>query len=896
MRIELIQAAVPTLRGYPTVTRLITSHERTDMDGLAAMYAASLLFPEHVPALPLKLNRNLQRFLALYKDEFPFVERATLQRRRVQELLLVDTQAIPPLKGMDARTTLHIIDHHAQRVETSERVAFEGRRTGATTTLLIERMRIADIVPGRLGLTLLLMGIYEDTGSLTYAVTTSDDAHAAAWLLEQGADLTLASQFLHHPLSPAQREVLGQLVADAQIHTIRGQAICIAQVRLDEYVDELSALVHQVMETYESDACLLLAEHRDEVQIIARSETDEVNVAQVLHTFGGGGHPRAAAARAESAHLPEVVAQLLQALEENVEPPTRVRELMSTSVHTLEPDMSIRDAAQLMRRYGHEGFPVVQGERLVGILTRSDVDRALHHRRGDQPLFSILHTGPLHVRPNDPIDTVQQVMIEHSLGQVPVVENGRFLGLVTRTDLIKLWTPAASPSRADEMRDLLAETLPSALRDLLIVARDTANEMGYSLYIVGGYVRDMLLGTPTLDLDMVVEGDAIAMAQKLAPQIGGRVRSHSRFGTAKVILDGDRPDGVPSALDFVTARTEFYERPSVLPQVERSSIKQDLYRRDFTINTMAICLDRTRFGELLDFYGGERDLRSKRIRVLHNLSFVEDPTRILRAVRFEQRLGFEIEDRTARLIDDAIELIDNVSGERIRHELYLMLNEDEPGRGLDRLSRLGVLERIHPALRVTRAMLPLFERVRGRFGEWADRWPAEVHALERDADDPHPSALALCYLALLTSCLGEEALQALIARLRISGPEATFLRNVTALLDSARELEAAAMLPSSLYRHLSPYSQEARFVLSVLTESEIVRARVDHYEHHLARCRPAVDGHYLRELGVAPGAIYREIIERIRDALLDGQIRTVTEQQQMAQQLAQSARQRPPSA
>jgi len=875
------------------VTKLITSHERTDMDGLAAMYAASLLYPEHIPVLPAKLNRNLQRFLALYRDEFPFRERSSLQRRRVQELLLVDTQAVTPLRGMDSRTAIHAIDHHAQRGDPSERVTFEGRLCGATTTLLVERLSAEGIVPGRLGLTLLLMGIYEDTGSLTYAVTTAADAQAAAWLLEKGADLTLASQFLHHPLSPAQRDVLSQFVANTRIHSVRGQAIAIAQVRLDDYVDELSALVHQVMDTYESDACLLLAQHADEVQIIARSETDEVNVAQVLYAFGGGGHPRAAAARAENTDLDEVVERLLDVLAESVEPPTRVRELMSTNVHTLEPDMSIRDAAQLMRRYGHEGFPVVQGERLIGILTRSDVDRALHHRRGDQPLYSILHTGPLHVRPDDPVDTVQQVMIEHSLGQVPVVDDGRFIGLVTRTDLIKLWTPAAQPSRAAQIREQLSETLPPALQDLLLVARDTANSMGYSLFVVGGYVRDMLLGTPTLDLDMVVEGDAIAMARELAPKVGGRVRSHSRFGTAKVILEGEPSDGVPSALDFVTARTEFYERPTVLPQVESSSIKQDLYRRDFTINTLAICLDRDRYGELLDFYGGERDLHGKRIRVLHNLSFVEDPTRILRAVRFEQRLGFEIEERTARLIDDAIELLDHVTGERLRHELFLMLREQEPERGLDRLSRMGVLEHIHPGLRVTRSMLPLFARVRERFNAWADRWPSEVHALERDADDPHPSALALCYLALLTSALGDAELQALVVRLRISGPEATFLRNVAALLDSAKDLEAPAMLPSTLYRHLQPYSREARFVLSVLTESATVRERVDHFEQHLATCKPSVDGHFLRELGVPPGAVYREIIERLRDALLDGQISSPEDQQRMARQLAESAGQLP---
>src|SRR5450756_606038 len=248
------------------------------------------------------------------------------------------------------------------------------------------------------------------------------------------------------------------------------------------------------------------------------------------------------------------------------------------------------------------------------------------------------------------------------------------------------------------MRRLLSDALPPAMNELLLSARDAAQAEGASLYLVGGFVRDLLLGQPTMDLDLVVEGNAIAVADRLAVLRGGRVRSHSRFGTAKVIFD-DSPPGTPVSLDLVTARTEFYERPTVLPQVEWSSIRQDLYRRDFTINTMAICLDRERYGELLDYYVGERDLQNGQVRVLHNLSFVEDPTRILRAVRFEQRLAFQIEERTAELIDDAVELLDHVTGERLRHELYLLLAEAQPEKGLERLEQFGALVHIHPDLR-----------------------------------------------------------------------------------------------------------------------------------------------------------------------------------------------------
>jgi tRNA nucleotidyltransferase (CCA-adding enzyme) len=872
--------------------KIITSHERADMDSLASMYAASLLHPGYQAVLPYKLNRNLRDFLALYRDELPFVEHRSLPVRHISALILTDTQAIAPLRGMDAQTRLHIVDHHLPERPAADNVTFHGEPVGATTTLLLEEIHRQGMTLSKIGATLLLLGIYEDTGSLSYATTTARDAQAAAWLLEQGADLAILNQFLNHPLTTLQREALTRLIVSATMHTIKSRSVCVAGIVLDTYVDELSSLIHQLVDVYEPDACFLLAQFEGTIQVIARSTTDAINVADLLREFGGGGHSKAAAALVEDDGLAQLTARLLRALQQHTEPPVLVREIMSTNVHTLDPNISVREAAQLMQRYGHEGFPVVDEERLVGILIRRDVDRALHHRLGDTPVRTFLYTGAVFVRPDDAVDEVQRVMIEHDLGQVPVVEDGRFVGIVTRTDLIKLFAPALHPSRAQELRRLMESALPDPLRDLLVHARDTANDLGYSLYIVGGFVRDLLLGTPNLDLDLVVEGDALLLARELSKVIGGRVRSHARFGTAKIVLDGERGAGIPAALDFVTARTEFYERPSVLPQVERSSIKQDLYRRDFTINTLAICLDRDRYGELLDFYGGERDIREKRIRVLHNLSFVEDPTRILRAVRFEQRLGFEIEERTANLIGDALDLLNHVTGERLRHEFYLLLSEAEPERGLEKLEQIGALAKLHPALHYSRDMSQRFVRLRQRFAAWPATQDSHIPAsdpllpaeMEAEGEISAP-ALGLCYLALLTSSMNTEELVSLGQRLRITHSDSRLLQEVMQLRGSLDQLRAKAMLPSTIYRLLSPYSREARFVLSVLTESEAVRQRLDLYEQQLSMVVPQIDGHYLRALGVPPGPVYGEILERIRSALLDGQILTLADEQALAQRL-----------
>jgi tRNA nucleotidyltransferase (CCA-adding enzyme) len=869
--------------------KAITSHERSDMDALASIYAAKLLYPSYEAVLPTKLNRNVRDFAALYGDLLPFITRERIGRRTITDLLLVDTQAISPMRGMGPRTRIQVIDHHADEAPPEGVTVIQCEPTGACTTLLMEQIHERGLAVPALGASLMLMGIYEDTGALSFLTTTHRDARAASWLLEAGADLSLVNEFLRRPLAEEQRDVLEALLASSAIHTVKGRSVCLATITLDRYVDELSSLIHPLMDIYEPDACLILAQFEGNIQVIARSTTDAIDVGNLLRRFGGGGHDKAAAGRVEGGSLEVLQAELLAALAETVIPPVRVRQIMSTNVHTLDVDLSIRDAAQLMRRYGHEGFPVVSvDERLVGIVTRSDIDRALHHRLGEMSVRTVLYTGPVSVDPDMPVDEVQQVMMEHSLGQVPVVEKGRFIGIVTRTDLIKLWTPNRHASRAREMQDLMDGALPMGLKELLLTARDVANDLGYSLYVVGGFVRDLLLGAPTLDLDLVVEGDAIHMARELAPRLQARMRSHGRFGTAKVILPDERAEGVPGALDFVTARTEFYERPTVLPTVERSSIKQDLYRRDFTINTMAICLDRGRYGELLDSYGGERDLQQRRIQVLHNLSFVEDPTRILRAVRFEQRLGFAIEERTAKLIDDAVELLDHVTGERLRHELYLLLAEPAPEKGLERLARLGALSHIHPGLRFPRDMPELFVRLRERF----HGWPAEHGATSpEDAEDEASDApaLGLAYLALLTSSMSAVELESFTQRLHCSTADARLLRQVLALKETLSDLGAKAMLRSTLHQLLHPYSREARFVLSVLTDARVVRERLDLYERELAGVTPGVDGDYLRSLGLPPGPIYRAILDRLQGALLDGQITTLAQEQALARSLAEQA-------
>jgi tRNA nucleotidyltransferase (CCA-adding enzyme) len=302
-----------------------------------------------------------------------------------------------------------------------------------------------------------------------------------------------------------------------------------------------------------------------------------------------------------------------------------------------------------------------------------------------------------------------------------------------------------------------------------------------------------------------------------------------------------------------------------LPEVERSSIKADLHRRDFTINTLAIRLDTGHYGQLLDFYEGEQDLESGIIRVLHSLSFIEDPTRIMRAARFEQRLGFSIEPRTAELIDNALPMLSRVTGERIRHELYLILSEREPERVLCRLKDLHVLAQIHPQLACVELSLDCFARLRETVA--GGRW--DVQPMENARPAPG------LYLALLTFHLSHPDLEALAERLKIFRDDLTLLRQVHDLQEIEPKLLKPGLSNREIHNLLRYGSTPARMIQWLCTDSERVRKRLWHYETELRHIQPEVDGEYLKELGLKPSPLFSKLLNAVRNARLDGEIQTV---------------------
>lgn len=822
------------------MTTLILTHEQADFDAVASVWAAYRLHPAAVPVLPRRLNRNVRAFLTLYGGQFAFIESADLARQRVDKVIIVDAQAVSSVKGMGPHTETVIIDHHQT----------DAGPVGANTTLLVEQLAEAGAVITPVEATLFLLGLYEDTGSLSYRTTTPRDARAAALLLEAGAQLDTAREFMQQPLTAGQNALLNQLIATAETHTIKGQVIVVTAGGggTDE---ELSGLAHKLRDTFDAAAVFMLVAlpgHDSRIQLIARSTTNDVDVAAAARRFGGGGHSRAAAALVRNRSLVEAKADLLRDLPQHVRPAVTVAEIMSRGVQTFEPGATVREAGERMRRYGHEGYPVVSAGKVVGLVTRRAVDRALHHGLEGQAITTIMDSGEVSVAPGDSLEHLQRVMTAHGWGQVPVVEDGEVTGVVTRTDLLKR---LAAPPRAPERLNLaarLAEVLPEAQLALLRQISGRAAELNLSIFIVGGFVRDLLLGQPAGDFDLVVEGDAVALAKRVAAVLGGRIVSHPRFGTAKWKLP---PNAPLRHLDFVTARTEYYAHPSALPEVEHANIKLDLHRRDFTINTLALCLDRSRFGDVLDFWGGQRDLQDGLIRVLHSISFVDDATRMLRAVRFEQRFGFRIEPRTVELIGHALPLLKRVSGDRLRHELDLILAEADPARHLERLAGLGILAGIHPALSAD--------------GELARR---AALLRERAGEDPAP--VPGLWAAWLSS-LPAANLDGVIARLNLPARLADIVRQVTGLLTIFPTLTADLAF-GALHDALLAFDPESLELATLFCADDALRTRLKAYAARVAASKPVTTGEDLKALGLPPSPRFGQLLARLRRAYLDGEI------------------------
>ncbi len=925
---------------------LILCHTTADFDTLGAAVGLARLLPGSKIVLTGGAHPPVQDFLALHRDEYPLIERRSVDPATIRSLSIVDTQQRDRLgkagEWLDLADLQSIVvyDHHLGQATDIPATQVQIEPVGATTTIVVEQLQRANIALTTAEATVMALGIHVDTGSLTFELSTARDALALGWLMEQGANLAVINQYLEPGLSPQLQQLLQVALKNIQYVAVGGKTIGWVTLTTKNFVPGLSSLVSQIR-SIGSELDILLLAHKfpggageQRITIIGRSQISGVDLHVFFQPLGGGGHAQAASASMRGVDVEVILQQLIATIKTAIPQSPTARDLMSAPIRTIRPETTIAEAQKILLRYGHSGLPIVVGatataavevsppenrsDVLVGIISRRDIDLALHHGFSHAPVKGYMTTKVRTITPDTTLSEIEALMVTYDIGRLPVVADEKLLGIVTRTDVLRelhqhnkigivnQTQPTLTPllggagngfqayvahqtddsSKIDGNKlDLqqLQHKLAPQLWELLMKAAQAAAQAGWQLYLVGGAVRDLLLAETAAqslsikDIDLVVDGfhqaADVGAGVKLATALqqlypAARLDIHGAFQTAALLWHND-PRFDSLWVDIATARTEFYPYPAANPEVEASSIRQDLYRRDFTINAMALRLTPGAAPPLLDFFGGLLDLQAKQIRVLHPNSFIEDPTRIYRGVRFAVRLGFHLEHQTEAYIRYAINSgIYHRTAQanhktpalqtRLKTELKHLLQATYWQPALELLADLGALQCIHSSLNLNPELLQQL-RLLARCLQKFDRQQTCVHWQIR--------------LEAIIAHLEPVYRQQVAKNLQLSSDCIDRLTNLDRV-----QAQIVSSLPtfqrvSQIVQLLEQYDLPMLILIAIRCRNILkTRRKIWQYLTIWSQIQPILNGNDLRELGYKPGPQYRQILDSLLAATLDGEI------------------------
>ncbi len=869
--------------------QIITTHLNADFDGMASMIAAQKLYPEAIMVFSGSQEKNVRDFISqnlIYRYEFQKLKNIDLAT--ITQLIVVDTRTSTRLGPVAAclknkGINIHIFDHHPKSpgdmtgdVEFIEDV-------GSTTTLFSKYFQDNNIEITEEEATIFCLGIYEDTGSLTHLTTTPADLHAVAWLLEKGAKLDLVAQFITYELTTQQVRLLHDLMKTAHSYAIQEVPIVVVTLTLKEYVDDFALIVRRFMSMENLDTLFALLSMAGRVYLIARSRIPEVNVGLIARDLGGGGHATAASATVRDMTLIEAQEKLIRVLHRHVRPQPIAQEMMSHPAITIPTATTIAEAKDLLTRYNITVLPIMPDPQLkpdidgnqilAGMISRRVVEKAIHHDLGHLPVSDYMTSDIEVLSLNATLADIQELIIEHRQRLIPIVHDGQIAGVITRTDLLNRLVndPANLPKdllhesehpsleRTRNLNSVIVECLRKDIITLLKTIGEVADSLNFKAYAVGGFVRDLLLKKANLDLDIVIEGDGIVYAKMLAAELGGRVRTHERFATAMVVLPDD------FKIDIATARLEYYEYPAALPTIELSSLKLDLFRRDFTINAMAMQLNPKTFGTLNDFFNCQNDLKYKSIKVLHNLSFVEDPTRIFRAIRLEKRMDFAIAKHTERLMKNAVKmkLFGKADDPRFFTELKVILSEENPIPAIERLAELNLFQflwpDLKPNLKIDRRFLHILNQAH-RSISWF-----KLLYLKDNLQS------WVVYLLAIMGRSGSRELRAFTKRFTIPPKTSTQLIRQKEHSDKISNLlsRRKIMSNSEIYWLFEELSIESLLYLMAIARKNRIKKYISNYVTTLRKIKTKTTGKKLQKMGYTPGPLFKSILNDLLSARLD---------------------------
>ncbi len=921
---------------------IITSHINSDFDAVASMLAAQKLYPNSIVIFPGSQEKSLRDFfISSMSYLFNMATPSTIDFSRVKRLVLVDTRQkhrAPAVAELIDRSTncfdveLHIYDHHPKQEDDLKGSLDVYHQTGATVTILSKILREKNIFITPEEATIMALGIYEDTGSFTYSSTTEADFIEAGFLVSCGASINTIADLITREISTDQVTWLNALLNEITCHRINGFDIHISSIYSPSYITDLASIVQKLVKIEDINVFFAIVLMENKITIVARSRVDEVDVGQILSAMGGGGHAYAASAKVMDKTLAQVEIEIIDIIKNRVRARQIVLELMSSPPIIIDAMMPCSRASRLMTRYNINALLISEGDRnnLTGYISRQVIEKTLYHNLAHLPVKEYMTTDMSTISTDADISEIQSKIMEGKQRILPVIRKSEYnsyfgelnskdinssdkdktrhnkeqswdnevIGVITRTDLFnflisydknsKIAHHETAHGRDDisirnarkrNIEPFLKERLEPKIIDLLKDIGMAGDQIGLDLFVVGGFVRDLLLYRKSDDVDIVVEGDGIAFAKHLAAMKNGRCNIHPEFGTAVVILQSG------FKIDVASARLEYYKSPAALPTVEMSSIKLDLFRRDFTINTLAIKLNSDGFGTLIDFFGAQRDLKDKTIRIIHNLSFVEDPTRVFRAIRFANRFGFTVGKLTSSLIKNAIKLdfFKNLSGLRVFSEIKQILEEENPIPAIEQIKEYQLDRVIHPEFSIDRETIATLSSVKKTL-TWHDLLYLDVEYLR----------WSLYFMAMLRRTqirVCEEICdkfqlpprqKSIVLRERLRADERLYLLEKSMLERAGGD---SPFKNSELYNIMSVFKTEHILYMMATTKKEDVRKSISWFYTQLKDVAVSIRGKDLLAMGIKPGPAYKNIIQSVLEAKLDGKLKSREDELEFVQNI-----------
>ena len=422
----------------------ILTHKNTDFDALASVFAATLIYPSAIPVLPKALNINVKRFLSIHKDHFSFQNTDILDPDKLTRLIVVDASNWDRIEGLGdlmekSHPDIHLWDHHEPG---DIRATWSCQSPiGAAVTLFVTEIQKQGKRLSPIEATLFAAGIYEDTGNMTFPSTTAEDAKATAFLLEQGADLNLIKGILRPVYGPRQKDILSEMLRNERRVKLNGYVVTFNRVSIEGHTPGLSLVVDMYQEITNGDASFgIFTEPRKKHTIlIARSSEESLDVGAIMRQMGGGGHPSAGSALIKSIPPEAIEKRCLDLMTAPNRTAITITDLMSYPVLTVSPQTAMWEAALLFRENGCTGFPVLEGENLVGMITRRDFRKGKRSSRMDSPVKAFMNSKVVRITPESSVDQAARLLVKHDIGRLPVLDEGKLIGIVTRSDIMRYY-------------------------------------------------------------------------------------------------------------------------------------------------------------------------------------------------------------------------------------------------------------------------------------------------------------------------------------------------------------------------------------------------------------------------------------------------------------------------